>query len=159
MLSIRDIIRPYLDSIPVCMATGGYCEKIERISAGYMEAWETIDIGKKLFRSDFATSYEEMTPYHLAKRFLTTTGRPELFEEVYKPLLQYDREKGGELAHTLETYIECNFSHTRTANILHIHRNSLNYRLQKIEDLLDQDIDRLDAFPFLVASISRRLSS
>lgn len=159
MLSLRNIIQTHLDSLPVCMASGGYCEKIERISAGYIEAWETIDIGKKLFRTNFALSYDDMAPYHLAKRFLTTTGQPELFEKVYKPLLQYDREKGGELSHTLEVYIECNFSRTKTAKTLHIHRNSLNYRLQKIEELLNQDINSLDPFPFLLASISRRLSS
>lgn len=69
------------------------------------------------------------------------------------------RKKGGELVHTLEKYLECNYSRTLTAQKLHIHRNTLNYRLQKINELLGQDVDRMDSFPFLLASISRKLSS
>jgi PucR family transcriptional regulator, purine catabolism regulatory protein len=158
MLKTKAIIEERLEGFPVYMAIGDYCNDIERISAGYLEAWETIDIGKKIFGTDFALTYTDMAPYHLVKRFLTSAGTAQLYERIYEPLLQYDREKGGELVQTLETYIECNFSRTKTAEQLHLHRNSLNYRLQKIEELLKQDVDHLDTFPLLLASISRRLT-
>jgi PucR family transcriptional regulator, purine catabolism regulatory protein len=159
MLKIKAIIEERLEGFPAYMAIGDYCNDIERISAGYLEAWETIDIGKKIFGTDFALTYTDMAPYHLVKRFLTSAGTAQLYERIYEPLLQYDREKGGELVQTLEAYIECNFSRTKTAERLHLHRNSLNYRLQKIEELLQQDVDHLDTFPLLLASISRRLTS
>jgi PucR family transcriptional regulator, purine catabolism regulatory protein len=158
MLKTKAMIEERLEGFPVYMAIGDYCNDIERISAGYLEAWETIDIGKKIFGTDFALTYTDMAPYHLVKRFLTSAGTAQLYERIYEPLLQYDREKGGELVQTLETYIECNFSRTKTAEQLHLHRNSLNYRLQKIEELLKQDVDHLDTFPLLLASISRRLT-
>lgn len=158
MLKIEDTVRDRLDGVPVYMASGDCCEDIERISAGYLEAWETIDLGKKLHKRGFTLTYSDMAPYLLVKRFLTSSGATELYERIFEPLLQYDREKGGELVQTLETYLECNFSRTKTAEKLHLHRNSLNYRLQKIEELLEQDIEHLDTFPLLLASISRRLS-
>lgn len=148
-----------MNGVPIYIAAGDYCPDIERISAGYIEAWETIDIGKKLYTTDFALAHSDMAPYHLVKRFLTTANTPKLYEQIYDPLIQYDREKGGELVQTLEAYIECNFSRTKTSEKLHIHRNSLNYRLQKIEELLGQDVDKIDTFPLLLASISRRLST
>jgi PucR family transcriptional regulator, purine catabolism regulatory protein len=159
MLKIRETIQDRMNGVPIYLAMGGYCSDIERISAGYLEAWETIDIGKKIFSSDFALTHNDMAPYHLVKRFLTSTNTPRLYEQIYDPLLRYDREKGGELVFTLETYLECNFSRTKTAEKLHLHRNSLNYRLQKIEELLGRDIEHLDTFPLLLASISRRLST
>ncbi|MDW7739565.1 MAG: PucR family transcriptional regulator ligand-binding domain-containing protein [Bacillota bacterium] len=158
MLRIKEIVKPRIDGIPFYMSVGDYCADIDRISAGYLEAWETMDLGKKLNASDFALAYPDMAPYHLVKRFLTSPGTDHLFEQVYGPLLEYDREKGGELVQTLETYIENNFSRTKTAEKLHLHRNSLNYRLQKIEELLGQEIDKVDTFPMLLASISRRLA-
>ncbi len=151
-------VQSSLEGIPVYMAIGDYCEDIERISAGYMEAWETIDLGKKVYSADFALTHNEMAPYHLVKRLLANSDSSKLYEHIFKPLLSYDREKGGELVQTLETYLECNFSRTKTAEKMHLHRNSLNYRLQKIEELLGQDINMLDAFPLLLASISRRMS-
>ncbi len=158
LLSFKEAAGKRMEDIPVYMAAGDYCPDIERISACYMEAWETIDIGKKLFADSFAFTYADMAPYHMVKRFLANPGTPELFNTIYDPLLRYDREKGGELVLTLETYLECNFSRTKTAEKMHLHRNSLNYRLQKIEELLGRDVDTLDTFPLLLASISRRLS-
>ncbi len=156
---IRKILAERLEDIPVCIAAGDYCADIERISAGYLEAWETIDIGKKLFGADFTLTYSAATPYHLVRRFLTSAGASGLYENVFAPLIRHDREKGGELVKTLEALLKCNFSRTRTAEKLHLHRNSLNYRLQKIEELLGRDIGQLDPFPLLLASISRRLYS
>jgi len=155
---IKQTVDNRMENVPIYMAVGGYCNDIERISTGYLEAWETIDIGKKLFTTAFALAYTDMAPYHLVKRFMTSAGAPVLYNSIYEPLLKYDREKGGELVRTLETYIECNFSRTKTAEKMHLHRNSLNYRLQRIEELLGQDVDSLDSFPLLLASIVRRLS-
>ena len=159
LLKIKQTVEKRMENVPVYMAAGGYCDDIERISSGYLEAWETIDIGKKLFTTAFALTYSDMAPYHLVKRFLTSTGTPMLYNNIYEPLLKYDREKGGELVRTLETYIDCNFSRTKTAEKMHLHRNSLNYRLQRIKELLGQDVDSLDSFPLLLASISRRLAT
>lgn len=159
MLKLRDYLSEYMPDLSLYMAVGDYCADIERVNTGYMEAWETIDLGKKIYKTDFALSYSDMAPYHLVKRFLATSGSTELYERVLAPLLQYDRQKGGELTKTLETYLECNFSRTRTAEKLHLHRNSLNYRLQKIEELLGRDLDSLDPFPILLASISRRINN
>ncbi len=158
LTALRRHVQDQLGGASLCLAAGDFCPDIERISAGYLEAWETIDIGKKLYRGDFSLCYSEMAPYHLVKRLLSGTKSSELFNRVYQPLLNYDQEKGGELVRTLEAYLDCNFSRSKTAGKLHIHRNSLNYRLQKIEELLHCDIDQIDTFPLMLALISRRLS-
>jgi len=158
LTALRNYVQDQLGGASLYLAAGDLCLDIERISAGYLEAWETIDIGKKLYSGDFALCYSEMAPYHLVKRLLSGTKTNELFNRVYQPLLHYDHEKGGELVGTLEAYLDCNFSRTKTAEKLHIHRNSLNYRLQKIEELLQCEIDQIDTFPLMLASISRRLS-
>lgn len=159
MRKIKKTIQARMEDVPVCMAMGGIYNNIERISASYMQAWETMEIGKKLLPPDFAVDFSEMEAYHLVKRFMTSSSASNLYQHIYDKLLIYDREKGGELAQTLEKYIECNYSRIHTARKLHIHRNSLNYRLQKINKLLGQNVDQIDGFPFLLASISRKLSS
>lgn len=158
MRKIKKTVQTRMEAVPVCMAMGGICDNIERISASYMQAWETMDIGKKLLPPDFAVDVTEMEAYHLVKRFMTSTSAANLYQHIYDKLLLYDREKGGELVQTLETYIESNYSRIHTAKKLHVHRNSLNYRLQKINELLGQDVDQIDGFHFLLASISRKLS-
>jgi len=159
MKRIKKSVQARMEDVPVCMAMGGIYDDIERISASYMQAWETLDIGKKLLPPDFAVDFSDMEAYHLVKRFMTGSSAANLYQRIYGKLLDYDREKGGELVQTLEKYLECNYSRTQTARQLHIHRNTLNYRLQKINELLEQDVDRIDSFPFLLASTGRKLSS
>ena len=159
MKRIQKTVQSRMEEVPVCMAMGRIYDDIERISASYLQAWETLDIGKKLLPPDFAVDFTEMEAYHLVKRFMVSSSAANLYQRIYGELLQYDREKGGELVRTLETYIECNYSRTLTAQKLHIHRNSLNYRLQKINELLGRHVDHIDSFPFLLASVSRKVSS
>ncbi|MEW6623820.1 MAG: PucR family transcriptional regulator ligand-binding domain-containing protein [Bacillota bacterium] len=159
MERIKNLIAERMKEAPICLAMGNIYDEIEKISTSYLEAWETLDLGKKLFHSRFTATYSDLEAYHLVKRLFTNTSAVNLYEKIYGKLLDYDKEKGGELVQTLETYIQSNYSRIKTAEKLHIHRNSLNYRLQKIQDIINIDIDQADSFPFLLASIARRLSN
>jgi len=159
MEKLKNVIQARMGDVPVCMAMGGIYDHIEQVSSSYIQAWESMEIGKKLLPPSFAVYHCDMEPYHLVKRFLTSYSALSLHERVYEPLLRYDREKDGGLVSTLETYIKCNYSRSRTAQQLHIHRNTLNYRLKKINELLGQNVDQIDSFPFLLASISHKLTN
>jgi len=50
-------------------------------------------------------------------------------------LRRYDLENQTELCHTLRVYLECERSYVKTAKQLYIHRNSLLYRIQRIQEL------------------------
>lgn len=55
-------------------------------------------------------------------------------------LFDYDTKKGTELFNTLRAYAEMGFNKTRTAQTLFIHRNTINYRIQQIEQLCGIDL-------------------
>lgn len=61
--------------------------------------------------------------------------------EVLDPLIQYDNLNGAALLSTLTVYFANNRSIEKTADELYIHRNTLKYRLQKIEDILKRDLN------------------
>ncbi|MFD6433793.1 helix-turn-helix domain-containing protein [Streptomyces venezuelae] len=48
------------------------------------------------------------------------------------------------LLHTLETYLDHHGSWARTAEALHLHVNTVHYRIQRIEALTGRDLSRLD---------------
>lgn len=56
-------------------------------------------------------------------------------------LINYDQTHETELAKTLETYLYQRNDINKTASALHIHRNTLIYRLNKIRDLTEVNID------------------
>lgn len=54
---------------------------------------------------------------------------------VLGPLIEYDREQGTELVKTLQVYLECDRSPSRTAELLFIHTQTVNYRIARIQEL------------------------
>jgi hypothetical protein len=60
----------------------------------------------------------------------------QLREKVLAPLAGADH---AELLHTLHALVECRFDRTATSAALHIHRNTLAYRLRRIEELVGLD--------------------
>lgn len=64
-----------------------------------------------------------------------------IIPETLQSLIRYDQSHETELEKTLETYLYQRNDINKTASALHIHRNTLNYRLNKIRDLMEADID------------------
>lgn len=60
------------------------------------------------------------------------------------PLLDYDRAHGADLVRTLETFLRHSGSWTRCAEQLHLHVNSVRYRIQRVEELTGRDLSRLE---------------
>lgn len=59
-------------------------------------------------------------------------------------LAAYDEKKGMELLDTLRVYTETGFNKARAAQILFIHRNTINYRIRQIEVLCNIDLANED---------------
>ncbi|MCR3737893.1 PucR C-terminal helix-turn-helix domain-containing protein [Actinomadura glauciflava] len=60
------------------------------------------------------------------------------------PLEEYDSTRQADLVHTLEVFLSCSGSWSRTATRLHVHVNTLRYRIRRIEDLTGRDLGRLE---------------
>jgi DNA-binding PucR family transcriptional regulator len=48
--------------------------------------------------------------------------------------------EGADLVHTLRTLVSCGFDRASTSRALHVHRNTLGYRLRRIEQLAGIDL-------------------
>jgi hypothetical protein len=60
-----------------------------------------------------------------------------LQERILAPL---GGEDHAELIHTVRTLVACRFDRTATSAALHVHRNTLAYRLRRIEELVEVDL-------------------
>lgn len=59
---------------------------------------------------------------------------------VLGPLLDYDAEQHADLVHTVRVFLECSGSPTRAAKALHVHVNTLRYRIGRASELLGTDL-------------------
>ncbi|WSL80740.1 PucR family transcriptional regulator [Kitasatospora sp. NBC_01266] len=60
------------------------------------------------------------------------------------PLTEHDRHTGGALLGTLVSFLDHDCSWARTAEALHVHVNTVHYRIRRIEELTGRDLGRLD---------------
>ncbi len=67
------------------------------------------------------------------------------YEHTLKPLAEYDNINGSDLCLTLRTYLKNNGSVKDTADELFVHRNTINYKLNKIEELLGVEMSSTQA--------------
>ncbi len=75
------------------------------------------------------------------------------YDSLLAPLRRYDVEHHGDLVKTLAAYLRCGGNATRTADALYLHRNSLRYRLARIQALTGLDPNEPDARLALQISI------
>ena len=60
-------------------------------------------------------------------------------------LLDYDEHKNTDLVPTLAQYLECGGHYDETASALVIHRSTLRYRLGRIREITDLDLNDVDS--------------
>lgn len=106
------------------------------ISKGYKEALTVLDI-KEIFPQETANIYIYQ---HLGiYRFLPVLAeqrKGDLFENhTIKRISDYDLQHKTQLLKTLEVYLDNDCNVNLAADTLHIHPNTLNYRLRRISEM------------------------
>ncbi|HJP74734.1 MAG TPA: helix-turn-helix domain-containing protein [Pseudonocardiaceae bacterium] len=84
---------------------------------------------------------EEIAAHQLLLAVLPGELRGSLRRRVLGPVLDYDAEHGGSLLTTLAVFLDCSGSWAKAAARLHVHVNTLRYRIGRIEELADVDLD------------------
>jgi PucR C-terminal helix-turn-helix domain len=76
---------------------------------------------------------------HLPELLLASS--PRLAERVRRrvlaPIEAYSERRRADLLETLETFVACDLDRRRAAERLHVHPNTLDYRLRRVEELTD----------------------
>ena len=80
-----------------------------------------------------------LTLLELAAHFRKT---PHLTSAAAKKIMEYDADSGTEYAKTLRTYLDCSRDSARTAAGLSLHQNTLRYRLKRLRELFNIDLDQ-----------------
>lgn len=99
-----------------------------------------------------AAGHHELASHVLLLPFVPDDVRRAFTARLLDPLRDYDRRHRAELIPTLEAFLDCDGSWTRCAARLHLHVNTLRYRIGRIEQLTGRDLSRLeDKLDFFLA--------
>ena len=92
----------------------------------------------------------ELTSHVALLAAVPDEARRSFADRVLEPVLAYDARTGAGLLETLEAFLDCSGSWSRTAERLHVHVNTVRYRIGRVEELTGRDLgafpDRVDMF-------------
>lgn len=116
------------------------------LRSAYRDARDAISIATELGNREQTTFYGDLKLYQLllAVKDRNVEQLRRFHDDTLGALVEHDERKGGELLRTLEGFFEANGNLARAAAALDVHRNTLVYRLERITELTDVDLDDPD---------------
>ncbi|MBI2941504.1 MAG: helix-turn-helix domain-containing protein [Chloroflexi bacterium] len=130
-----------LSGVAVAIGVGRPRDGVEQFTGSHREATGALQLGAQLFGPASITYFADLGIYRLLLALKDTAELRTFYDETLGRLAEYDRRSDGELLRTLEAYFSCHASPTEAAERLHVHRNTLLYRLGRIRAISGLDLD------------------
>jgi carbohydrate diacid regulator len=128
-----------LDALPVTLTLGLAASGIDAAAISYQSAKSAARLGRRRHPERRQFSYYELALPVL----LSGLDAGWQADQLRRPMARLVRDRSGaSLRRTLDTWFACGESSAATAGALRIHRNTLDYRLRRIEELTGLDLGR-----------------
>ena len=136
----EELIRQNLGA-HVAVGIGQQSEDITGWRVSYSEAHQALELAARL-QSDSPLFIGDLGVYQL---ILSLNDKDKLLsfcDTMLGPLLDYDHKQNADLIKTLEAFFQRHGNLSQTAETLIVHRNTLLYRMSRINEIAQVDFDR-----------------
>ncbi|RKL61378.1 PucR family transcriptional regulator [Thermoanaerobacteraceae bacterium SP2] len=139
----KEIEKFMTDEGLICSA-GLPVDSLIAVEKSYNQAQKTSSIihflsGNISKRSVF--KYSELAVYDMLLRLFQKEDATSMISPGLVRLKEFDRDNGTEYISTLRHFFENNQNSAATAESMYLHRNTINYRLNRIRELMEDDFD------------------
>lgn len=148
------IIARYRESEPdIVIRTATGKESSDSAPANLANAWRTAIATLQLARESFQKELDHSYFNYMLPIMIRNMDTNMAIEDILSPFKKIVlKDKNGALIKTLEGWFRCNNRPQDTAALLHIHRNTLEYRLNLIEKYSEMDLSKVrDRFTLYIA--------
>lgn len=119
---------------------GKHTSSLDKLYKGYEEASNVSKINRLLRNNNVHIRYSELGLYRLLLGIENKDIMKEFHDETIGDLETYDKLNNTDYVELLINYFENNCKINETANSLYIHRNTVNYKINKIQEILDLNL-------------------
>ncbi|MGC1185263.1 MAG: GAF domain-containing protein [Candidatus Dormiibacterota bacterium] len=150
--AVLELARGLGRGLTFSVGLGNLATSALELARAHEEARQALRLARRAGGAGQVTSYRSLG----ALRLLLEVRDPEVLrrfvEETLGPLFAYARNHHTPLLSTLEALVGQRWNQRAAGRQLHVHINTLAYRVQRIEDLLDTSLD--DAETRVVLSVA-----
>ncbi|MTD55327.1 PucR family transcriptional regulator [Amycolatopsis pithecellobii] len=113
---------------------------VDGLRGAAQEALHALELAARRGEPVAVVSGEDVAVHRLLIAGAPDDLRRSVRERVLGPLLAYDAAQGTDLVRTVRVFLECASSPTAAAKALHVHVNTLRYRITRASELLGLDL-------------------
>lgn len=122
---------------------------IESLTRNYKRAIALLHMAEKQDKAQI--SYRNIGFYQLLLEVEDTKALKRFYEEILGQLEAYDEKNQTDYLYTLKSYLDNNTSVQEVAKETFVHRNTINYKIKKIKEILQCDLNYQDGLKLLLA--------
>lgn len=126
--------------VRVSVGIGRPVESIELLRRSLTEAKTAFRIGSAVYKSESVYTFDALGAYAVAYNLKGNEFSCNFVRMNLESIMQYELARGDLLLDTLEAYFANDCNYEKTATVLGIHRNTVVYRIKKIEALTDKSL-------------------
>lgn len=142
----------------ISLGIGRHHPGLRGLRASYREAEQAITIGRHLHGPGHVTSFAELGVYRLLFNLKDNPDLADFCRETLSALVEYDAKNGTELVRTLDVFFAHGANLQDASDALFLHRNSLAYRLRRVEEVSGLRLDDFeDRFRLQLALKARQV--
>ncbi len=147
---LQDYVKYDLEADPIHIGIGEPVDTIPMLAKSYHTAISAIRCGT--MQGHDIHHFRDMGFYKLLYSVPDDAILDEYYRQRLAPLLEYDEVHNGSLVETLFRYLLHDGSLAAVGEEMYTHRNTINYRMGKIRELLGMQLDtQYDRFPLILA--------
>lgn len=128
----------------VVIAIGNQAASLNEWRRTLEEAEQALVLGRQLFGGARVLAFSDLGVYRLLVRLRETPELWAFYRETLAKLSEYDKRQHADLIKTLEAYFNHLGNLRATSEALHVHRNTLLYRLERIKEISGMDLDNAE---------------
>ncbi len=125
----------------VAIGLGQVARDVNAWRASYRDAVQAMELAERL-QTDIPLFIGDLGVYQLILSLSDRNRLSEFCEQTLGTLTEYDMRQNADLIKTLEAYFNCHGNLSQTAESLIVHRNTLLYRMNRINEIAGIDLSR-----------------
>lgn len=133
---IRESCKNNFPDTSVSVSMGNAYTDFLRIKKSYLEAEKALKVMKAEKRKDDTVFYSEIGAYKLITEIENSSLLKEYYYDTLGKLEQYDIQNHADFMDILYAFLQENGSYIQTSQKLFMHRNTLMYKINKIQEIL-----------------------
>ncbi|HYO87868.1 MAG TPA: helix-turn-helix domain-containing protein [Candidatus Limnocylindrales bacterium] len=135
-----EIQRQY-PSTHAAIGVGQAARDVTQWRSSHRDATQAVDLARRL-QTDTPLFIGDLGVYQLILGLGDRDKLIAFYERTLGPLLDYDQRQHADLIKTLEAFFNCHGNLSQTAEMLIVHRNTLLYRMNRINEIAQVDLNR-----------------